>query len=1181
MRGLIIGLLIMLTCHHCIAQCENCETPIEVAINGDFEAGNIGFTSDALFVPAPNILCPLCPENRYAIGPNAQEYHNNFSGLDHTNPGFGNFMICNGDSLPNAEVWCQTVNVSPTTLYTFSFWASNITNNTEPHPNAQLQMRINGVLLPDVYEIDGDWEQISVQWYSGNNDQLTLCILNQQTNGGGNDFGIDDISFFTCQSIVPAQPAALGNDQVICGGETISIGMPASGNYTYSWTGLPIGFDLNIPSQLVTLQNTTNSSIQYDFVLHADTAGICNTTDSIIITVLPFEPLDIAGEIVICPNDSAQIVLPVGYDEIIWSDGNQSSIRYLSPGEYSLFVSENICNDQADITISVPPDPQLSLGDDFTGCSNNPTILQTHFTGIWSDGSVSDSLWVYESGEYSFAAFINGCNYNDTIHINLYPVPPLNIGNDTTLCEGDTLMLFTGDVWDFTLWSTGVGGSSIIVSQGGNYAVTAIIENCIARDTLQIFYKDSIMLELGDDQVLCEGNEIILQTQATGIWNGSIISDSLVITTGGLYTFTYSPGECPQTDSIAVTFLDLPELSLGNDTSICSGSSFPLTVGNGWENVIWNNGLQQPSIIASAGIVSVTASISGCTTTDQIIIFPIVPIDLDLGTDTIMCEGETLLLNASATGLWNGVLVDNEYLVTQAGTYTFEYGNEGCIQADEIIIGYASRPAYSPQNDTSICRNNEITLSASGWNEVLWNESIEAISITASAGIYTLQATDGVCSLNDTIEINEITSPVVDLGADTTLCENNLLLIQTEIPGLWNGEGPLTSIIIDTMGEYIFEYADGSCFFADTIEVGYIELPPLLTIEDTIICPWEDYTIQLNPWPGTISWASGSNSFDEIMLEGENVVTGQWNGCEVTETFTLNYFPVGILPVIPDTVVCSNPGLSIVFDTPVEWSNGIFNNEIHIAIDGSYSYFLASFGCVQTDTFQVHVQLEAETGLADEVALCGDEVTVNTLVPGEWSDGQIGTTAIFQQAGNYSFHVVDSTCNIYYPVQIVLSEFPLITLNESVVFCEDTNAEIMVEVENALSYSWSDTTLGLTRLLSQPGVYTFVAENECGSITDSIRAEVFPCNFGLFIPTAFTPNEDNINEGWRVQGFNLSEIDIKIYNRFGDLIFTADDMETYWNPGLGIADDIYNYRITAKTFDGKTLQEYGRIYLLR
>jgi gliding motility-associated-like protein len=407
------------------------------------------------------------------------------------------------------------------------------------------------------------------------------------------------------------------------------------------------------------------------------------------------------------------------------------------------------------------------------------------------------------------------------------------------------------------------------------------------------------------------------------------------------------------------------------------------------------------------------------------------------------------------------------------------------------------------------------------------------------------------------------------------------MMIQTETLGLWNGSGPTDSFTIETAGEYIFEYSDGVCDFTDTLQIDYIELPPLLPMSDTSICPWDQFTLDLNPWPGTVVWANGSEALIELMSEGSNLVTGQYNGCEISENFTLNYYPVDILPLITDTVVCSNPGLSVVFDTPVEWSNGVVDNEILITVDGRYSYYSEAFGCIQSDTFQVNVQLEAETGLASEIALCDEEVIIQTLIPGEWSDGQSGTAAIFHQAGSYIFHVVDSACIIDYPIEIFLSEFPVITMDENVSFCEDESAEITVEVTDEWNYNWSDTSLGLTREISKPGVYTFVAQNECGSIADSIRAEVVPCNFGLYIPSAFTPNEDNINEGWRVQGFNLIEIDIKVYNRFGDLVFTSSDTDTYWNPGLGIGDDIYNYRITAKTFDGKALREYGCIYLLR
>jgi hypothetical protein len=61
----------------------------------------------------------------------------------------------------------------------------------------------------------------------------------------------------------------------------------------------------------------------------------------------------------------------------------------------------------------------------------------------------------------------------------------------------------------------------------------------------------------------------------------------------------------------------------------------------------------------------------------------------------------------------------------------------------------------------------------------------------------------------------------------------------------------------------------------------------------------------------------------------------------------------------------------------------------------------------------------------------------------------------------------------------------------------------------------------------------------------------------------------------------LKEIDIRIYNRFGDLVFMTQDFDTFWNPGTEVGDDVYNYRILALTFDGKVLREYGPIYLLR
>ena len=100
--------------------------------NGDFSAGNSGFTSDYYYVsPAANLATAmsggthtgLVPEGYFAVDGNAHDYHPSFYGLDHTTGTGSFFMITNGSGTPNTEVWSQTVNnIVPNTTYYFSTW---------------------------------------------------------------------------------------------------------------------------------------------------------------------------------------------------------------------------------------------------------------------------------------------------------------------------------------------------------------------------------------------------------------------------------------------------------------------------------------------------------------------------------------------------------------------------------------------------------------------------------------------------------------------------------------------------------------------------------------------------------------------------------------------------------------------------------------------------------------------------------------------------------------------------------------------------------------------------------------------------------------------------------------------------------------------------------------------------
>ncbi|MBO6050725.1 MAG: VCBS repeat-containing protein, partial [Bacteroidales bacterium] len=164
-----------------------------VVSNGDFELGNAGFSS------AYNYSTNLWPAGNYYIGPNARNYHTGFYNWpDHTT-GMGNYMIINGAESPNTNVWTQTVSVSPNTNYAFSVWVCSVGGNPQiPTEVARLQFSVNGVQVGDVFTAPdsyGQWGHYYEVWNSGEQTSAIITILNQNTAGGGNDFGIDDISF--------------------------------------------------------------------------------------------------------------------------------------------------------------------------------------------------------------------------------------------------------------------------------------------------------------------------------------------------------------------------------------------------------------------------------------------------------------------------------------------------------------------------------------------------------------------------------------------------------------------------------------------------------------------------------------------------------------------------------------------------------------------------------------------------------------------------------------------------------------------------------------------------------------------------------------------------------------------------------------------------------------------------
>ena len=160
-----------------------------LVVNGDFESGNTGFTTDYQYQPPVRTS-----QSQYFVGTNPNVWFNPFVACkDHTSNS-GNMMMFDGSATPNTAMWKQTVAILKNTDYLFSGWVQS----TVAQNPAQIILNINGnkVGTTTTAELTAcSWKQFSAIWNSGDNTTANLSILNNNLIVQGNDFAIDDISF--------------------------------------------------------------------------------------------------------------------------------------------------------------------------------------------------------------------------------------------------------------------------------------------------------------------------------------------------------------------------------------------------------------------------------------------------------------------------------------------------------------------------------------------------------------------------------------------------------------------------------------------------------------------------------------------------------------------------------------------------------------------------------------------------------------------------------------------------------------------------------------------------------------------------------------------------------------------------------------------------------------------------
>lgn len=272
---------------------------------------------------------------------------------------------------------------------------------------------------------------------------------------------------------------------------------------------------------------------------------------------------------------------------------------------------------------------------------------------------------------------------------------------------------------------------------------------------------------------------------------------------------------------------------------------------------------------------------------------------------------------------------------------------------------------------------------------------------------------------------------------------------------------------------------------------------------------------------------------------------------------TLNYdtlfLCVGEFGTINASVAGSGLNFSWLF-TPVggtETDMGITLNSFLVSIPGKYKVVVSGGGCSGSDSMILDVNINKPTAsIALPKVLCPDSsVTLDAGTAGtryKWSTGATTRSIKVATAGYYSVEVYNGAC--YDSTGVAVNSDPITSLVlKDATICLPQEIAIVAPVSGFASYNWSTGDRTARISVSDTGIYYLTAVTDSGCTYSDSAIVVQKCPSTLFFPTAFSPNDDGINDVYYFYGSGISDITFRLYNRWGEMIWETNDITKGWD----------------------------------
>ncbi|MBO3699777.1 PKD domain-containing protein, partial [Roseivirga sp. E12] len=1066
----------------------------------------------------------------------------------------------------------------------------NVTGGTAPYSYSWNQ----GSSSKDIFGLSQGTYQVTITDSNG-------CSIQQDYTVSGPSA----ISLSANVSTISCNGAGDGSiDLTVAGG---------TGPFTFAWSNGSTTEDLN------TLTPGTYA------VLVTDVGGCTYSANYTITEPLQLSTNFLAQNVTCFGADDGSIdvtvsggTLPYTYS---WDNGESTEdITGLSGGNYELTVTDaRGCQLVTNIAIGAPT-AALTATATITNtlCNGQPNgIVELAVTGgtapfnyLWSNGSNQRDLVNVFAGNYAVTITdASGCVFTETYVVGEPDALDIVFDTTSTSCFGDSdgsiIATASGGSGPYSyVWSNGSTSKDLVNISGGTYNLTIVdSNNCSITRSVEVGDSRDLAVDIQKQDVLCKGASTgFIQLDVTGgsgsytyTWNTGQTTDQLVDLNAGVYEVLVSDaGGCSTTASIVISepaealtvaladYEDL--LCFGDQSGIIS--ALPQG-GIGPYTYLWSNGER-------------TSRITG----------------LGAGTYSVAVTDA------------NGCLVQQSVTIAQPSA--------------PITIATTGKLNLSCLDDADGSININVT-GGTGPYEYLWSTGDRGTSIAnLSAGDYTIRVKDA----NDCVveRIFTVTQPELLSLEDAVVNESQCYddrngSIELNIKG---GTGPYTyqwstgavtkNLIGISSGSYDVLVTDANgCQVQGTYTLAEPELYRISPEVSPISCVGaDDASISLNIEGGiepiAIRWSTGASTETLTNLSpGEyNVLVTDKNGCTIQNSFNIfDPLPLTLDAYIEDATRCNDPQsgrVNVIVSGGTEpyqyrWTNGATEASLVDVLPGTYVVEVTDrYGCTVQGTYTVLQPEPLQVGFSTEPYIDCENRIAGTLVKVNvkggvgnyryrWSRGGSSSSEfLVTDRGRISVEVSDGRgCFRTRAIDIDIPELGTadfeynaesidltgeLASNDPVSFFDLSIGEV-VDWKWEFGDGFDSDEIDPIHTYDAPGTYEVILTVTDRTGCQTVKSTTLEITEGyrIMVPTAFTPNNDGNNDFFRPRMLGLTKVRLIIYNTWGEVIFSTDDVETKgWDgtvKGKRAENGNYVFKLIGVSFNGLKVEREGIFALMK